>query len=92
MKNPWDWEEEDIDLLIQNRVQESLTLDYKGCDSLDKNNPNRKKELSKDVSAFANSAGFRAISEYIWWNILYNFIFQKLWCAWNDAYLARCKV
>ena len=57
MKNPWDWEEEDIDLLIQNRVQESLTLDYKGCDSLDKNNPNRKKELSKDVSAFANSAG-----------------------------------
>lgn len=57
MKNPWDWEEEDINLLIQDGVQESLTLDYKGCDSLDKRNPSRKKDLSKDVSAFANSAG-----------------------------------
>ncbi|MEH2301401.1 MAG: ATP-binding protein [Nostoc sp.] len=57
MKDAWDWEEEDIELLIQNGVQESLTLDYKRCESLDKRNPNRKKDLSKDVSAFANSAG-----------------------------------
>ncbi|MEH2457762.1 AlbA family DNA-binding domain-containing protein [Nostoc sp.] len=57
MKDPWDWEEEDIELLIQSGVKESLTLDYKRCESLDKHNPNRKKDLSKDVSAFANSAG-----------------------------------
>ncbi len=57
MKESWDWEEEDIELLIQNGVQESLTLEYKRCESLDKRNPNRKKELSKDVSAIANSAG-----------------------------------
>lgn len=57
MNEPWDWEEEDIELLIQNGVQESLTLEYKRCESLDKRNPNSKKELSKDISAFANSAG-----------------------------------
>lgn len=57
MKHHWEWEEEDIDLLIREGVQESLTLDYKRCASLDKRNPNRKSELSKDVSAFANSAG-----------------------------------
>lgn len=57
MKDAWDWEEEDIELLIQTGVQESLILDYKRCESLDKHNPNRKKDLSKDVSAFANSAG-----------------------------------
>ncbi len=57
MRNPWEWEEEDIELLIHNGVQESLTLDYKRCASLDKRNPTRKTELSKDVSAFANSAG-----------------------------------
>lgn len=50
MKDAWDWEEEDIELLIQNGVQESLTLEYKRCESLDKRNPNRKKDLSKDVS------------------------------------------
>ena len=38
-------------------MQESLNLDYKGCESLDKRNPKSKKDLSKDVSAFANSAG-----------------------------------
>lgn len=57
MKNHWEWEEEDIDALIREGVQESLTLDYKRCASLDKRNPNRKTDLSKDVSAFANSAG-----------------------------------
>ena len=57
MKDSWDWEEEDIELLIQNRLQESLTLEYKRCESLDRRNPKAKTELSKDVSAFANSAG-----------------------------------
>lgn len=57
MREPWDWVEEDIRFLIQEGVQESLNLEYKRCESLDKNNPNRIKDLSKDVSAFANSAG-----------------------------------
>jgi hypothetical protein len=41
-------------------VQESLTLDYKASDSLANNNKCRN-EISKDVSAFANSAGGRII-------------------------------
>lgn len=42
--------------LIQNQVEENLRLDYKGADSLAKTEP-KKKEISKDVSAFANSDG-----------------------------------
>lgn len=57
MKQTWEWEEEDIEALIRDGVQESLTLDYKACGSLDRNNPKSKADLSKDVSAFANSAG-----------------------------------
>ena len=60
MRNPWEWEEEDIELLIQNGVQESLTLDYKVCGALDRRTSKVDKvkiEISKDVSAFANSAG-----------------------------------
>jgi hypothetical protein len=57
MKQPWEWEEDDINRLIQDGVQESLNLDYKRCASLDKRDPQRKVELSKDVSSFANSDG-----------------------------------
>jgi len=53
MPEPWLWEEADIISLITNGVQESLTLDYKRCDSLQKTD-GKKKEISKDVSAFAN--------------------------------------
>ncbi len=56
MTDPWLWEEADVQALIANGVQESLTLDYKRCGSLEKNKE-RKDEVSKDVSAFANSAG-----------------------------------
>jgi hypothetical protein len=56
MKEPWEWTEEDVLSLIRNRVGESTTLEYKACDALDMT-PGKKKELSKDVSAFANSAG-----------------------------------
>jgi len=52
-----EWDESDLDLLIQNKVEESLTLDYKASDALEKNNDRKKKELAKDVSAFANSDG-----------------------------------
>jgi hypothetical protein len=54
-KDPWDWEEEDIETLIKNEIQENLNLDYKRCASLE--GASYKKDLSKDVSAFANSAG-----------------------------------
>jgi hypothetical protein len=57
MREPIEWEEEDILGLIADGVQESLTLDYKRCASLDRRNPSRRTELSKDVSSFANSAG-----------------------------------
>lgn len=42
--------------LITNQLEENLHLDYKGADSLLKND-GKKREISKDVSAFANSDG-----------------------------------
>jgi hypothetical protein len=56
MKDPVEWDEVEVASLIQNQVQESLTLDYKRSDALGKTEAKRN-ELSKDVSAFANSAG-----------------------------------
>jgi hypothetical protein len=56
MKQPWEWDKSDLDSLIHNHVQENIGLDYKRCDSL-ANTDSKKKEISKDVSAFANSAG-----------------------------------
>src|SRR5437773_2384506 len=55
-KLPHLWDEHDILALITDQVQESLTLDYKACDSLARTDV-KKNEVSKDVSAFANSAG-----------------------------------
>jgi hypothetical protein len=55
-KSPRDWLEEDILALIANGEKESLELDYKKCDSLQKTD-GKKAEISKDVSAFANAAG-----------------------------------
>ncbi len=58
MKAAQDWTAEDDLLgLIRDGVQESIELDYKRCDSLDRRDSRKKTELSKDVSAFANSAG-----------------------------------
>jgi hypothetical protein len=56
MKNPWDWTEADLLNLIATRVQENIGLDYKRCGSLE-HSDRKKADLSKDVSAFANSAG-----------------------------------
>jgi hypothetical protein len=56
MRDPWKWTEEDIRSLIHNKIGESTTLEYKACDSLGRTD-GKKKEISKDVSAFANSAG-----------------------------------
>jgi hypothetical protein len=46
----------DLDILVAQDIQESLTLDYKEARSLGKGSSERN-ELCKDVSAFANSAG-----------------------------------
>lgn len=50
------WTLDQLNELIENQIQESLTLDYKDSRSLGKND-GKKNEISKDVSAFANSAG-----------------------------------
>lgn len=54
MKEPKNWNEDDLLQLIAEKVKEGIELDYKRSDSLEKTE-RRKDELSKDVSAFANS-------------------------------------
>jgi len=51
-----EWDETDIDFFIKNQIKEDLNLDYKRSKSLEDNEHN-KEEISKDVSAFANSDG-----------------------------------
>src|SRR5438552_3811723 len=48
--------EQDLLRLVTEQVEESLTLDYKRSAAL-QNDDLSKNEISKDVSAFANSAG-----------------------------------
>src|SRR5262245_7368986 len=55
-KPAYEWEECDLQGMIAASVQESAFLDYKACDALQKTE-GKKTEISKDVSAFANSAG-----------------------------------
>lgn len=52
--------EKDLADLIANQVEEDLHLEYKGADSLLKIDI-KKKEISKDVSSFANSDGGQII-------------------------------
>lgn len=54
-KTPWNLER--IEEMRKTGVEESLVLDYKAAGALDRSNPKTPIELSKDVSAFANSAG-----------------------------------
>jgi len=42
--------------MIDNEVEENLHLDYKACGALNKTD-NKKNEISKDISSFANSDG-----------------------------------
>ncbi|MCE9550331.1 MAG: ATP-binding protein [Betaproteobacteria bacterium] len=53
---PSEWTERDLQNLIEDQVSESLTLDYKASYALQRTD-GKKAELSKDVSAFSNSAG-----------------------------------
>jgi predicted HTH transcriptional regulator len=56
MKPANDWDEAYLQELIRVGEQEGLRLDYKASAALDKTD-GKKNEVSKDVSAFANSAG-----------------------------------
>jgi hypothetical protein len=47
---------EKIESYIENKIEENLNLDYKASGSLQRND-NKTSEISKDVSAFANSDG-----------------------------------
>jgi predicted HTH transcriptional regulator len=51
-----EYTERDILSLIEGKVEELISLEFKSGDSLGFE-PGKKKELSKDVSSFANSAG-----------------------------------
>jgi hypothetical protein len=51
------WTQQTILDLIQNQIEESLNLEYKAADALDKSSDSKKKEIAKDVSAMANSDG-----------------------------------
>jgi predicted HTH transcriptional regulator len=60
------WSEARLQNFITSEIEESLTLEYKSAEALDRNET-RKKEITKDVSAMANSAGgilIYGISEY----------------------------
>jgi hypothetical protein len=56
MREPQLWQEEDLLDLIRNRHEENIELDYKRADALDSTD-GKKTQISKDVSAFANSIG-----------------------------------
>ena len=60
MRDPCEWTEADLQQMIDNKIQENLYLDYKRSDALGKTDHCRN-ELSKDIAAFANSAGGRVI-------------------------------
>ena len=60
------WDQSRIEQYIAQEIEESLTLDYKAAASLAKSD-GKKTEITKDVSAMANSAGgvlIYGISEY----------------------------
>lgn len=57
MTDPIKWDEAALLALIRDAVTESLTLDYKAAAAITPKTDAVKREVSKDVSAFANSAG-----------------------------------
>jgi hypothetical protein len=56
MRQPQLWQEEDLLELIQSKREENIELDYKRADALQLTD-GKKNEISKDISAFANSIG-----------------------------------
>jgi len=55
-KSPGEWTEDDLLSLKRDSVEEGPDLEYKRCAALQKRDEQRR-EISKDVSAMANSAG-----------------------------------
>ena len=53
---PKNWTEAKLNNFITSGIEESLTLEYKSAEALDRSEY-KKKEITKDVSAMANSAG-----------------------------------
>jgi hypothetical protein len=53
---PRTWSESRLQNFITSQIEESLTLEYKSAEALDRHET-KKKEITKDVSAMANSAG-----------------------------------
>ncbi|MEO6588302.1 MAG: ATP-binding protein [Pyrinomonadaceae bacterium] len=53
---PKTWTEAKLNNFITSGIEESLTLEYKAAEALDRSEY-KKKEMTKDVSAMANSAG-----------------------------------
>jgi hypothetical protein len=53
---PRNWTEAKLQNFITSEIEESLTLEYKSAEALDRLET-KKKEITKDVSAMANSAG-----------------------------------
>lgn len=60
------WDQLRIEKYISNEVEESLSLEYKAAGAIGKSD-SRKKEITKDISSFANSAGgiaFYGVKEF----------------------------
>jgi hypothetical protein len=60
------WDQAAIQSYIDDGIEESLTIEYKAAGALGKS-PGKRKEIAKDVSAMANSAGgiiIYGVSEY----------------------------
>lgn len=55
--SPTEWNEADLLTLVREKVEEGPALEYKRCAALQKGDDKKKREVSKDVSALANSAG-----------------------------------
>jgi len=53
-RTPAVWDEARLRGYIDNKIEESLNLDYKSAEALDSS---KTRDITKDVSAFANSAG-----------------------------------
>jgi|ERR1022692_755884 predicted HTH transcriptional regulator len=47
----------DLQSLIDSRIEENWSLEYKAAGALNRENPRLRDEMTKDISAFANAAG-----------------------------------
>lgn len=60
-RQPFEWEEEDIQRLVDDQRKEATDLEYKRCGALVENEKKSREriieDLSKDVSSFANAEG-----------------------------------